>query len=307
MTIRDFGQGTDGVVFAPDEYGDGATYGQLWSAEFGQENVRTPASIDLFFSPGYTWESVGFAAGDDVRGTAPLLAGHTYGQTFDAAVFSPSPLFGPAVYGNILDTTEAFGNDLLVDAAKQGGESTGLYPLDPQGWLYEGSKLIAHASGYNANFTAKIPATTQTYTLKVEATRVNGNNFPLNGFAKSVTATYTFKAAAGDTSLVGNNFWPRILPDGLSVKNAAAGGSRTTVPITFSTLNGVIAAHDVAVWASVNGGKTWTPLKVTHSGSTWSVVVANPKKAGYVSLKVQGDDAAGFKATVTAINAYAVS
>lgn len=29
--------------------------------------------------------------------------------------------------------------------------------------------------------------------------------------------------------------------------------------------------------------------------------------AGYVSLKVQGEDAAGFKATVTAINAYAVS
>jgi hypothetical protein len=307
VTIRDFGQGTDGVVFAPNEYGDGSSYGVLPSAEFGQDNVRTPASVDAFFSPGYRWESVGYAAGDDVYGTAPLLAGHTYGQTFNAAVFSPSPLFGPAVYGNSLQTTEAFGNDLLVDAANQGGGSTGLYPVDPQGWLYEGSKLIEHASGYNADFTAKIPASAQTYTMKVEATRVNGNNIPVSGIAKSVTATYTFKTKVGDTSLPDTNFWPRIIPQGVSEKNAAAPGSKTTVPITFNTLNGVIAAHDVAVWASVNGGSTWTPLRVTHSGSTWSVSVDNPKKAGYVSLKVQGEDAAGFKATVTAINAYAVS
>lgn len=307
VTVRDFGQWTDGVVFAPNEYGDGSSYGQLPSAELGQENVRTPASVDVFFSPGYRWESVGFAAGDDVHGTTPLLAGRTYRQTFNAVVFSPSPLFGPTVYGNVLQTTEAFGNDLLVDAANQVGESTGLYPIDPRGWLYEGSKLIAHASGYNASFTAKIPATTQTYTLKVEAIRVIGNNTPINGIAKSVTATYTFKTKAGDMSLPGTNFWPRIIPRGVSEKNAAAGGSRTTVPITFNTLNGVIAAHDVAVWASVNGGKTWIPLRVTHSGTTWSVFIDNPRKAGYVSLKVQGKDAAGFKATVTAINAYRVS
>jgi hypothetical protein len=309
VTIRDFGQGIDGVVFAPNEYGGDSSYAVLPSAELGQQDVRTPASVDVFFSPGYRWESVDFAASDDVYGTAPLLAGHTYGQTFNAAVFSPSPLLGPVVYGNTLQTTQAFGDCLLVDAANQGkgSESVGLNPIDPQGWLYEGSKLIAHASGYNANFSAKIPATTQTYTLKVEATRVTGNNTPINGIAKSLTATYTFKTEAADTSLAGTNFWPRIIPQGLSEKNAAVGRSRTTVPITFNTVNGVIAAHDVAVWASVNGGRTWIPLRVTHSGSTWSVVVDNPENAGYVSLKVQGEDAAGFKAMVTAINAYAVS
>jgi hypothetical protein len=97
------------------------------------------------------------------------------------------------------------------------------------------------------------------------------------------------------------------VPQGLSLRDAAAGGSRTAVPITFDTTSGPIAAHDVAVWASVNGGKTWTALKVGHSGSTWTVTVANPDKAGYVSLRVQGENAAGFKATVTLINAYAVS
>ncbi|MGD0703037.1 MAG: hypothetical protein ABSA02_24520 [Trebonia sp.] len=306
VTIRDFGQGIDSALFDPQEYGDGAGYGLLPSLEFGQQNVLTPASVDVFFSPGYRWESVSSAANNDVYGT-PLLAGHTYSQTFNAAVFSPSPLLGPAVFGNSLTLTEAFGNDLLVDAANQGAgsESVGLYPTDPQGWLYEGSKLIAHASGYGANFGARIPATTQTYTLKFESTRVNWNNDPIGGFSKSVTATYTFKTEAGDTSL--SDFWPRMIPRGVSEKNTTAGGSRTTVPITFDSPDGVIAAHDVAVWSSVNGGKSWSALRVTHSGSTWSVVVGNPEKAGWVSLKVQGEDAAGFKATVAVLDAYAVS
>lgn len=308
VTIRDFGQGTDGVVFDPNQYGDGSGYGLLPSLELGQQNVLTPASVDVFFSPGYRWESVSYAANNDVYGT-PLLAGHTYRQTFNAAVFSPSPLLGPAVFGSSLTLTEVFGNDLLVDAANQGqgSESVGLYPTDPQGWLYEGGKLIEHVSGYGKNFGAKIPATAQTYTLKFESTRVNADNTPVSGIAKSVTATYTFKTEAGDNSLGSSNFWPRMIPQGVSEKNAAAGGSRTTVPITFNTINGVVAAHDVAVWASANGGKSWTPLKVTHSGSTWSVVVANPRKAGWVSLKVQGEDAAGFKAAVSVINAYRVS
>ena len=91
------------------------------------------------------------------------------------------------------------------------------------------------------------------------------------------------------------------------MKNAAASGSKTAVPITFDTVNGPIAAHDVAVWASVNGGKTWVPLAASHDGGTWTVAVVNPKQAGYVSLRVQGENAAGFKATVTVLNAYAVS
>jgi hypothetical protein len=188
-----------------------------------------------------------------------------------------------------------------------GCDRLGLYPTDPRGWLYQGSKLIALASGYGASFTAKIPAATQPYTLKFETTRVTEDNVPVTGIAKSLTATYTFTAAAGDTSLAADTFWPRMIAQGVSERNAAAGRSRTILPITFNTVYGAIAAHDVAVWASANGGKTWTPLRVSHSGSTWTVAGINPKTEGYVSLKVSGKDAAGFTATVTAINAYAVS
>lgn len=307
LTIRGLGgPGNDGFTFAPHAYGANTqSYVTLWSGEMGQLDVPTPANIDVFFSPGYRWESIDFASSDDVYGQQPLLAGRTYRQTFDAAVFSPSPSFGPQVFGSVLNTTEAFGNDLFVDAANQGGESVGLAQTtwDPQGWLYQGSKLIAHVSGYNANFSAKIPATLQTYTMKVSETRP----VPYFGIAKSITATYTFEAKAGDTSLVSANFWPRMLPQGVSETNTAAGGAKTDVPITFSTVNGIVAVHDVAVWASSNGGRTWTALRVTRGGDGWSVVVSDPRQAGFVSLRVQGEDAAGFKTVVTAIDAYAVS
>lgn len=311
VTIRDFGQGGDGEVFSPFRYSGNPSDSNLWGAEFGQNNVRTPASVDVYFSPGYRWESVGFAASDDEYGTQTLRAGRTYAQTFNAAVFSPSPLLGPSVYGSSLFLNQTFGNDLLVDAAGQGAgsESVGLGEtwFRPQGWLYRGNTLIDHVSGYGATFSVKIPATTQTYTMKFEETRTYPGNVPMTGLADAVTATYTFRAAAGQNTLVASDFWPRMVPQGVSEKNTAAGGSRTTVPITFDTATGAIPAHDVAVWASVNGGRTWSALKVAHSGSTWTVSVANPKKAGYVSLRVQGEDAAGFKAVVTAYHAYAVS
>jgi hypothetical protein len=309
LTIRSFGEGIDSMDFSPRELGqNGSGYGVLPSSGFGQSNVRTPASVNLYLSPGYEWQSVDAASNDDSYGAVPLVAGHRYAQTFNAAVFSPSPLLGPVVDGTTLRLTEVFGNCLLVDPASQGAgsESVGLYPTRPQGWLYQGSRLIAHASGYGANLTAKIPATTQAYTLKFATTRVSADNAPVNGIAKSLTATYAFKAAAGDTSLAADAFWPRMIAQGVTEENAAARGSKTSLPITFDTVDGAIAAHNVAVWASANGGRTWTPLRVAHSGSTWTVSVTNPKAAGYVSLKVSGADAAGFTATVTAINAYAV-
>ena len=303
LTIRDWDQGTDGFAFTPREFGaNGSGFGQLPTIGFGQMNVFPPAGVDEFFSPGYRWESVDYAAGDDYIGTSPLLAGHSYSQTFGAAVFGPSPSFGPSVYGTTIGLSETFGNDLLVDPNGEGAgsESTGRYVSGVQGWLYQGSKLIEHASGYGANFTAKIGTARQQYQLKLAAT-ADGT------IAKSVTAAYWFTASADDTTLIDQSFWPRVVAQGLSEKDTAAGGSRTTLPITFDTAAGAIAAHNVAVWASANGGKTWTRLGVSHSGSTWTATVSNPRAAGYVSLKIQGADSLGFGTLVTLVNAYAVS
>jgi hypothetical protein len=88
--------------------------------------------------------------------------------------------------------------------------------------------------------------------------------------------------------------------------NAARRGTRTTLDVSFSDLAAGVAVHAVKVWSSVNGGRTWTALRTSGSGAHWSAVVANPAAAGYVSLRVQGTNAGGFWASVTAIRAYAV-
>jgi hypothetical protein len=196
------------------------------------------------------------------------------------------------------------GKSVPVSAAFQSPASDAVHDTLSSGHAARvpaGSYVVAAWVWEPDRVAAKIAATAHTYTLEVEATRPGG------GISKSVTASYTFTAKAGNTSLQTSNFSPRMLPQNLSASNAAAAGSTTSVPITFSTVNGVIAAHDVAVWASSNGGKTWSALKVAHHGSTWTVSVANPKAAGYVSLRVQGEDAAGSKTEVTVIDAYGVS
>jgi hypothetical protein len=103
------------------------------------------------------------------------------------------------------------------------------------------------------------------------------------------------------------SFWPRLVPVGLNWDNAEPRSTNSTVKISFAALKGTIAAHNVKAWASTNGGKTWTALHPAADGTGWDVVVSNPATAGYVSLRVQGTDAAGATASVTVVNAYAVS
>jgi hypothetical protein len=309
VTIRDFGNFSDGVSFSPFKYDGSASYGQLIGGNIGQANFLTPAAIDVYFSPGYQWESVSDAASNDIDGTAPLLAGHNYALTFNSAVFSPSPLFGPQLFGNSLHTTESFGNDLIADPGNPPGMSVGPNPVAPEGWLYKGSTLIAHSKGYNHDVTARISATPAWYTLRAHAVRVNANGSVIPGFSTSVWASYTFKAYANDKGLDGSStFWPRMIPRGLSLRNTARRGSHTTVPMTFDILSGAaIDVHGVRVWASVNDGKSWTALRVSQSRRTWTVTVANPAKAGWVSLRVRAVNSDGFISNVTVIHAYAVS
>ena len=161
-------------------------------------------------------------------------------------------------------------------------------------------KLLSHSTGYDNRVTAKISATPEWYTFRVQANRPAGNHL-----SQAMTASLTFKTQANDTSFA--TFWPQMIPDGLSSLNSAPRGTKTVVPITFDTQAGPIAVHGVKVWASANGGKTWTAHAVSNSGSTWTVTIANPGQAGYVSLRVQGTSASGATALVTVINAYRVS
>jgi hypothetical protein len=269
------------------------------SSGFGQQAVA-PFSTDLYLTPGYQWRVGTRAAHIDISATQPFLGGQEYSQTFNSAVFGPSPWAGPGIIGNVIYTNPSLGQGLLSDPVYPSLDSIGIDSASVQGWLYQGSKLLSHSTGYDNRVTAKIPATPQWYTFRVQASHPGSNHL-----SQAMTASLTFRTEANDTSFA--TFWPQMIPNGLSVLNSARHGTKTVVPVTFNTRFGAIVVHGVKAWASTDSGKTWTAQAVGKSGSTWTVAVVNPGKAGYVSLRVQGTSASGATALVTVINAYRVS
>lgn len=276
----------------------------LPTTAYGQDGPA-PYTLDFRVTPGYRYSqcaSYGDGGCDSV-GTINVpvwRAGDHFAQTFGRAVFGPSAQVDGAVTGTSLTTGAYQGDYLLVDPT-QDPYSFGLPTVTHQAWLYEGSKLLAHS--WSGTVSAKISRATHWYRLRIAASRGPGASL-----FKSLTLSYNFPAHANSGGADGfYSFWPRIVPTGLSARNSAPLGTKTTVPMRFANLDGVVAVHNVKVWASVNGGKTWTALRVRHSGNQWTVVVANPGKPGYVSLRVQGTDAAGSTANETVINAYRVS
>jgi hypothetical protein len=259
-----------------------------------------PFSVTFHLSPGYEWQSSAISGTNNIN-DLPVLGVHSYSQTFDNAVYGPSPEFGPMVDGSELEpSTLPWGDYLLDDPTQQMVTSFGMTPASSQSWIYKGSKLLAHAT--NKGASTSISATPAWYTMRVQVNRGKGARL-----FTTETLSYNFEAAANGDPLIGSDFWPRIIPSGLNADNAARPGTQTTVINYFTDLEGNIAAHGVKVWASANGGKTWTAVRVTASGPHWSAVVTNPKQAGFVSLRVAGTDSLGYTASVTVINAYAVS
>ena len=286
----------DGVSLRPVRGPDGSG---IDSFGFSQRAVA-PFSTSLYLTPGYEWQVGTLAARTDVSATRPFLGGREYSQTFNGAVFGPSAWAGPSVVGNGLYTNPSLGQGLLSDPSYPSLDSVGINAATVQGWLYEGSKLLSHSTGYDNRVTATISATPEWYTFRVQANRSGSNHL-----SQAMTASLTFKTQANDTSFA--TFWPRMIPRGLSLLNSAGRGTKTVVPITFDAQAGAVAVHGVKVWTSTNGGKTWTAHAVGQSGGTWTVTIVNPGRAGYVSLRVQGTSASGATASVTVINAYRVS
>jgi hypothetical protein len=306
---------TDGLglgPFIPGSPGDAANPFEL--DVFGQIS-SAPYAVDLYLTPGYQW---GLLAQSDVNQalvvTGKLLGGHVYAHSLNKAAFGPGPLLGLSVLGAQLRLDPAFGQDLLTDpdapTSQSFGFPVGLNVTGPQAWIYRGSTLLTHGTGWGSTITAPVSSAPQWYTLRLQGSRYSvATRGPATGLAAKVTASFTFQTEEDDSSLPGAMFWPRVAPRGLSAANAAAHGSKTAVPFTFATTAGVIAVHAVKAWASVNGGRTWTALAVSSSsgGRSWAATVTNPAKPGWVSLRVQGTSAAGFTASVTAINAYGIS
>jgi hypothetical protein len=279
----------------------------LPATAYGQSG-KAPYHLDFHVTPGYQWtQCAGFGDyGCDALGRVNVpswRAGQHFAQTFGSAVFGPSAQIQADIAGSQLTVGARGGNWLLVDPAGD-PYSLGMPTATHDAWLYEGSKLLGQ--GTDGTVAANLSSATHWYRLVIAASRGPGA-----GLSKSVRLSWNFPARAD--GFAGGyydyiySFWPRIVPGGLSERNSEPRGTKTTVPMWFTNLSGNVAVRDVQVWASDNGGKTWAALRVSRSGSRWTFIVANPARAGYVSLRVRGTNAAGSTADVTIINAYAVS
>jgi hypothetical protein len=289
VTVKQIDPGaTGGVLFRP-------LPPTLPAFAFGQSGTP-PFTVDFHFTPGYAWWSQTWSGTSNLN-SRQVLGAHQYAQTFDSAVFGPSPSFGKDVENGRLEGPQGA---LFVDPTQELDASAG-HIGSLQTWLYEGTKLLAHSK--NGTVSVAISPSPRWYTMRVQASRGPGATL-----WKALYLSFNFKDSSQDPAALSKNFWPRIIPRGLSLRNAAAHGTKTTVPIWFTNGSDFnIGVSGVKVWASADGGKTWHALRVSSSGMRYTVVVQNPARPGFVSLRVQGTDSNGATASETVINAYRVS
>jgi hypothetical protein len=106
-------------------------------------------------------------------------------------------------------------------------------------------------------------------------------------------------------------FWPSLRPEGLSLTNSAAPGSKTTVLMhfarrSFDTTNiPRDSVTKVRAWFS-SDGTHWTSVAVRHTSAGWTATVPDPA-TGKVSLRVQATGSHGDTSRETVYQAYAIS
>lgn len=299
VTVREIDHGSsEGIRLEPRS--DRGALGRMLPATLMGQTARTPFSVDFEVTPGYRWQAQ-TGSGTMNLNRLPLLRAGPHRQAFDRAVYGPSPEFGVTVAGGELQpTVQPWGGYLLDDPTQEQDTSPGLRPAATQAWVYQGRKLLAHTR--DRGFSVPVPAVPRWYTVKILVQRNAGSRL----FTAELLSC-SFRAWAGGPDPGQAAFWPRLIPSGLSPRNAARPGSLTTVPIRFTALSGDIAARNVRAWASDDDGGRWTALPVSGHGRRWSAVVPNPARPGFVSLRVQGTAAGGATAAVTVTRAYAVS
>jgi len=122
---------------------------------------------------------------------------------------------------------------------------------------------------------------------------------------------YAVPSTVGSNFRLIDGFWPSFQPEGLSLTNSAAPGSKTTVLMRFArwSFDTTNIPRDsvtkVRAWFSADGTH-WKSVAVHHTRAGWIAIVPNPAK-GDVSLRVQATGSHGDTSSETVYKAYAIS
>ncbi len=163
----------------------------------------------------------------------------------------------------------------------------------------------------NSGFSYKL-GSAGWYTLDVTANRYRpGITFPADLLSPKSRATFHFYADP-KKSVVAPVYLTRFTPFGLDASNRAAPGSTTKVGLVLERMSQTTGAtlgsapiSSVSAQYSTDGGTTWHPVAVAHSGSSRWLMVPNPA-SGMVTLRATVTDGKGASAQITVYRAYAV-
>ncbi|MEQ7008201.1 hypothetical protein ABN028_18685 [Actinopolymorpha sp. B17G11] len=242
-------------------------------------------------------------------------AGQTYVERWNAAVLGPvlpGPLPGPLPRSGA-DHPAAVtrhGNRIVValpmysdQSGHLGGSRTGRAATT----LYRGrgqGRTMVGATDEVGSGEFEVGSRAARYTLVTSATR--------RGFADvstRVTASWEFRSARAPRS---GKALPvsvvRFAPP-VDARNRVLGSGPTLVPVTVQSQLGKpnLTVRTLAIQASTDDGRTWTPVRLMRRPHGEQVaVVPHPFRRAYVSLRTRVVDIHGNRSEQTITRAYAV-
>ncbi|MFI9752928.1 hypothetical protein [Streptomyces collinus] len=235
---------------------------------------------------------------DETTAVRRYQAGHTYGIDWNRA-----PV-GPAVHSPVRK-----GNHVSLDLVPYAATGTGQH-LDSSDSgvtrevvLSSGGRVI-HRTGDLLDIGFTVPgAAERRYTLTVRTTRTA--DWTALGTRSTMTWGFTSARPRGSTSSALPLLTVRTGGD-VDLNSTASAGRTFRVPLTVQRPAGAerSAVKRLALQVSYDDGRTWKAVHVTCHGTTGSVLLHHPRRAGYVSLRISAADKAGNTVTQTVIRAY---
>lgn len=277
--------------------GVGAPYRVTELVSPGYWNVRTDDQADPGFIGGYYLSDRHFAAG------------RSYSFTLYTAAWAPHSYIADLRPDAIDFSVPAF-----ADPAGNGFEASDkeTLALSANGHLLAKRSQTQYGSGPADFFVST--SKTGWYTLTDDEHRYYPGVSFIGILSPRATFAWHFYAVpstVGTSFRLTDGFWPSFQPEGLSLTNRAAPGSKTTVLMRFArqspdTTN---VPHDsvtkVQAWFSADGTH-WTSVAAHRTSAGWIASVPNPP-SGYVSLRVRATGSHGDTSSETVYRAYAIS
>jgi subtilisin family serine protease len=122
--------------------------------------------------------------------------------------------------------------------------------------------------------------------------------------SRRVESAWTFTTSAGEQGeppLTSVGFRPALALD-----NSGRAGGTLEIPLTFAQQATAGRVTSAKVWASFDGGATWTAVPTDERRGRYTATVRHPSRPGFVSLRATAVDSKGNTVTTTVHRAYAL-